>query len=104
MKQIFIIAILLSLTACAKTASESATEASLHQVAVIEQQIKKECPTAKIDSQITALQASIKTQLLTCESEKATLKERNNLLLAILIGLISVIIALNWFKIKKRLV
>lgn len=101
MKQILIATALLSLTACAKNASESAADASLHQVAVIEQQIKKECPTAKIDAQITALQASIKTQLFTCESEKATLRERNNTLMAILFGLIALLVAINWAKVKK---
>lgn len=88
------------LTACVQNASETAAETSLHQVSVIEQQIKKECPTAKIDESIKALKSSINTQLAVCESQKATLQEKNNTLLAILIGLIVVIVIINWFKIK----
>lgn len=91
----------LFLTGCTKTASETAAETSLHQVSVIEQQIKKECPTAKIDESIKALKSSINTQLAVCESQKATLKEKNNTLLAILIGLIVVIVIINWIKIKE---
>ena len=98
MKKIFILIPLL--TACVQDASQTAAETSLHQVKAIEQQIKKECPTAKIDESIKALESSIKTQLATCEAQKATLKEKNNTLLAILIGLIAVIIVLNWVRIK----
>lgn len=103
----FIIAIFLGLllfglflTGCVQNASETAAETSLHQVSAIEQQIKKECPTAKIDGSIKALKSSINTQLAVCESQKATLEEKNNTLLAILIGLIAVIIVLNWVRIK----
>lgn len=95
-----IILIALLLTACVQNASETAAETSLHQVSAIEQQIKKECPTAKIDEPIKALKSSINTQLAVCESQKATLKEKNNTLLAILIGLIVVIVIINWIKIK----
>lgn len=97
--KIILIALLL-LTACVQNASETAAETSLHQVKAIEQQIKKECPTAKIDESIKALESSINTQLAVCESQKATLEEKNNTLLAILIGLIVVIIIINWIKIK----
>lgn len=98
MKKLFILIPLL--TACVQNASETAAETSLHQVSVIEQQIKKECPTAKIDGSIKALKSSINTQLAVCESQKATLEEKNNTLLAILIGLIVVIVIINWIKIK----
>lgn len=105
----FILAILLGLllfgfflTGCAKTASETATEAALQQTSAIYQQIKKECPAAKIDDQITALKATIQNQLASCEAEKGQLKERNRTLLAILIGLVAVIVAINWVKIKTK--
>lgn len=91
----------LMLSGCAKNASESAADSSMHQVGVVEQQIKKECPTAKIEASMNALRASIKTQLLTCESEKDVLKERNNTLIAILIGILAVVGILNWSKIKR---
>lgn len=96
------ILIALLIAGCAKTASETATEAALHQTSVIQQQIKKECPTAKIDDQITALKATIQNQLASCEAEKGQLKERNRTLLAILIGLIAVIVSINWVKIKTK--
>lgn len=101
MKYLLIIIVLL--TGCAKNASETAAETSLHQVSAIEQQIKKECPTAKIDESIKALKSSINTQLAVCESQKATLEEKNNTLLAILIGLIAIIVVVNWTKIKARI-
>lgn len=91
------------LTACVQNASETAAETSLHQVNVIEQQIKKECPAAKIDEPIKALKSSINTQLAVCESQKATLEEKNNTLLVILIGLIVVIVVVNWTKVKARI-
>ncbi len=87
---------------CAKTPVETATEASLSQVDAIEQQIKKDCPTVNYDKKIDALRNSIKTQLATCESQMGELKERNNTLWAILIGLVAVIIAFNWAKIKSK--
>ena len=62
---------ILLLCGCAKTASETAADAALHQVDAVEQQIKKECPTAKIDKDMDALRSSIKSQLATCESELA---------------------------------
>ena len=100
---IVILTILLNgLYGCAKTATETATEAALSQVNVINQQIKKECPTAKIDDAIKALKATIQNQLSSCEVEKNNLKEKNNTLKVILIGLIAVIFAFNWAKIKIR--
>ena len=103
MKRFTILLILtLLISGCAKTASETATEAALAQTGVIYQTIKKECPTAKIDDQITALKATITNQLAACEAEKGKLKERNNTLLAILLGLIAIIVAVNWVKIKTK--
>ncbi|MBO7715667.1 MAG: hypothetical protein J6S85_19045 [Methanobrevibacter sp.] len=101
MIKVILIALLLS--ACVQNASETAAETSLHQVSAIEQQIKKECPAAKIDEPIKALKASINTQLAVCESQKATLEEKNNTLLAILIGLIAIIVVVNWTKVKARI-
>lgn len=63
--------IILLLSGCAKTASESAADAALVQVDVVEQAIKKECPQAKIDKDMDALRADIKSQLQTCEAEQA---------------------------------
>ena len=101
MKKAIILLALLS--GCAKSASETATEAALAQTGAIYQTIKKECPTAKIDEQIAALKATIQNQLASCEAEKGKLRERNNTLLAILIGLIAVIVAVNWLKIKTKI-
>lgn len=103
MKILYKIAIVtILLNGCAKTASETATEAALAQTVAIHQQIKKECPAVKIDDQIAALKATITNQLASCEAEKGKLKERNNTLLAILLGLIGVILAVNWGKIKTK--
>lgn len=104
MKALYTFAILtVLLSGCAKTASQSATEAALHQTEAIHQQIKKECPTAKIDEPIASLKEIIETQLASCEAEKGKLQERNNTLLAILIGLVAIIVAINWAKIKTRI-
>lgn len=99
---IFLLIFATILNSCAKSASETATEAALAQTGAIYQTIKKECPAAKIDEQIAALKATIQNQLASCEAEKGKLRERNNTLLAILIGLIAVIIAVNWVKIKTK--
>lgn len=103
MKHLTILLILTVLiNGCAKTASQTATEAALHQTSAIYQQVKKQCPQADIDAPIAALKATIQNQLASCESEKGKLQERNNTLLAVLIGLIAVIVALNWVKIKTK--
>lgn len=94
--------LLITLCSCAKTASETATEAALAQTVAIHQQIKKECPAAKIDEPIAALKATITNQLAACHAEKGKLKERNNTLLAILCGIIAIIVAVNWVKIKTK--
>ena len=94
---------LVLLCGCAKSAVEKATEATLHQATAIEQQIKKECPQAQIEEPMKALRSMIDNQLASCESQMGQLKERNNTLLAILIGLVVVILAFNWAKIKTRI-
>lgn len=66
--------IILLLTGCAKTASQSATEVALNQVDAVEQTIKKECPQAKIDKDMDALRSSINSQLSTCEVEQARIQ------------------------------
>lgn len=91
----------LFLIACTQTASQTATDASLGQVASVEAQIKKECPTAKINDSLDALRASIKTQLAVCESEKQALRERNNTLVVIILGILIVLGVANWAKIKR---
>ena len=96
-----VLLILLLLTGCVKNASESATEASLHQVSIIEQQIKKECPAAKFDDQMNALRDSIKNQLAICEAQKGALEERNNTLIVILLG-IAIVFGISKFA-KGRL-
>lgn len=94
----------LFLTGCAKTASETATEAALSQTTALHQQIKKECPTVNFDTSINALKSTITNQLASCEAEKDKLREKNNTLLAILIGLIAVIVVSNWAKLKARFI
>ena len=75
MKQIIIgfiiISFILLLCGCVKSASQTAAEAALQQVAAVEQQIKKECPTAQIDKSMDALRSSINSQLATCELQRA---------------------------------
>lgn len=66
--------IVLLLAGCAKTASESATEAALAQVDAVEHAIKKECPQAKIDKDMDALRSGINSQLSTCELEQAKIQ------------------------------
>lgn len=92
----------LLLNGCAKTASETATESALAQTNAIYQQIKQQCPQAEINDSIAALKATIQNQLASCEAEKGKLKERNNTLLAILCGILAIIVAINWVKIKAK--
>lgn len=66
-----IILLMLCLMGCAKTASETAADAALQQVNVVEQQIKRQCPDAEVEEPMNALRSSIKSQLATCESELA---------------------------------
>lgn len=96
MKQILIA---LALIGCAKTPTETITETALHQTETIHQQIKKQCPAAQIDDQIAVLKQIIQTQLATCESEQGKLKERNNTLWAVIIGIVAIfIIKQRWIK------
>lgn len=74
MKKLVIILCILSLCACAKTATETAADAALSQVDAVEHQIKKECPQAQIDKDMDALRASIKSQLSTCELQRAKIE------------------------------
>lgn len=67
----YYLAFILLLCGCAKTATETAADAALQQVAAVEQQIKKECPTAQIDKSMDALRSSINSQLATCELQRA---------------------------------
>ena len=99
-----IVILIILLSGCAKTASETATEAALSQTAALQQQIKKECPTVNFDTSINALKSTITNQLASCEAEKGRLREKNNTLLAILIGLIAVIVVSNWAKLKARFI
>lgn len=69
-----ILLLILCLMGCAKSASQTATDAALAQVNVVEQTIKKECPQAKIDKDMDALRADIKAQLRTCEAEQARIQ------------------------------
>lgn len=65
---------LVLLSGCAKTATETAADAALQQVDAVEHQIKKECPQAQIDKDMNALRASIKSQLSTCELQRAKIE------------------------------
>lgn len=98
MKHFVLLLALIVLCGCAKNASQTATETSLNQVSVIEQQIKKECPAAKFDDQMNALRDSIKNQLAVCEAEKGALEERNNTLMVILIGIAILFGVSKWAK------
>lgn len=93
--------ILLALFGCAKNASEVATDTALNQVGVVEQQIKKECPTAKIDDALNALRGTIHTQLATCNAEKETLQQKNNTLWLALFSILLILGVANWQKIKR---
>lgn len=95
------ILLILCLMGCAKNASESAAETSLNQLHVIQQKIEKECATADFDKEIKALESSIKNQLEICETQKGTLRERNNTLIVILIGIALIFGISKWAKIQK---
>lgn len=102
--KVFIIWILLGylflLSGCAKNASESAADTSLNNLHVIQHKIDKECPKADFTAEIMALESSIKNQLAVCETEKGNLREKNNTLLAILVGLLALIAVKYWNKLK----
>ena len=99
MKRFTILLILTVLiSGCAKTAPELATEAALNQVSAVEAKIKQECPQAKIDKDILALQSSIKSQYASCEERLQTYRERNNTLIVIIIGIAIVFGVSKWAK------
>lgn len=104
MKNVFykIVIVTFLLNGCAKTAPESATESALNQVAAVEAKIKQECPQAKIDRDIIALQSSIKTQYASCEDRLQIYRERNNTLWLAIIAMISLWLFANWAKIKSK--
>lgn len=97
MKYLFVL--LLLLCGCAKTPTETIAEEALNKTEEIHQKIKKECPTAKFDTEISDLQKTIKTQLAVCESEQDKLRERNNTLIVVIIGIIVVFLTKQrWIK------
>lgn len=96
-----IVIVTILLNGCAKTASETATETALNQVAIVEQQIKKECPMVKINDTMNALRGTIQTQLATCNAEKETLEQKNATLWVALISLLVIIGIANWQRIKR---
>jgi hypothetical protein len=98
-----LITILAIITAgCTQTAPEMATEAALNQVSAVEAKIKQECPQAKIDKDILALQSSIKSQYAACEERLQTYQEKNNTLWLAIISMIGLWLFANWAKIKGR--
>ena len=86
------------LIGCTKTAPEMATEVALNQVSAVEAKIKQECPQAKIDQDILALQSSIKSQYASCEERLQIYQERNNTLIVIIIGIVIVFGVSKWAK------
>lgn len=93
--------LILFLCGCAKTAPETATDAVLSQVGVVEQAIKKECPTAKIDEQMNALRATVQTQLKTCEARIETVEAQRNTWVVATIGLLIMVLAYCLGKSRK---
>lgn len=96
----WVVLLSLCLCGCVKTASETATDAALSQVAAVEQQIKKQCPEAKIDKDMDALRASINSQLRTCESEQKRIQSEKSKWQVISLALLGALILLGWFKIR----
>ena len=84
---------ILLLCGCTKTAPESATDAVLAQVGVVEQVIKKDCPAVKIDEQMNALRATVQSQLKSCESKIETVESQRNTWVVVSGGLLLVMIA-----------
>lgn len=91
----------LLLSGCAKTPQEIATDAVLGQVGAVEQAIKKECPTVKIDEQINALRATVQSQLATCESQISVERSEKRTWQVIAGGLVLVIVAYFLGKSRK---
>lgn len=66
--------LVLLLSGCAKTATETVADAAMQQANTLEELIKKECPMVDIAKKIQPLKTTIKAQLATCESEKEALR------------------------------
>lgn len=93
--------ILLLLSGCAKSAPETATEAVLAQIDVVEQKVKQECPQAQIDKETDALRATVHSQLKTCEQRIDTVEAERNTWVVVAVGLIIVILAYWLGKTRK---
>lgn len=93
---------ILLLCGCAKTAPETATDALLTEIGAVEQQIKKECPQAKIDAQMDALRASAYSQLKTCEAQIQTVEAQRNTWVVVSGGLLLVMVA--YFLGKRKFI
>ena len=91
---------ILLLCGCAKTAPETATDALLTEIGAVEQQIKKECPQAKIDKQMDALRASAQSQLKTCEARIETVQAQRNTWVVVSTGLALIMLAYFFGKHK----
>ena len=98
---LFILGCTLLMCGCAKTPQEIATGAVLGQVGAVEQAIKKECPTAKIDEQINALRATVQSQLATCESQISVERSEKRTWQVVAGGLLLVIVAYFLGKSRK---
>lgn len=98
---LFILGCTLLMCGCAKTAPEVATDAVLGQVGAVEQAIKKECPTAKIDEQINALRATVQSQLATCESQISVEQSKKRTWQVVASGLLLVMVAYFLGKSRK---
>ncbi len=73
-----ILGLLLLLCGCAKTATETITDAAMQQVNIIEETIKKDCPMLEVSKYIQPLKTTINAQLATCEAEKEKMQETIN--------------------------
>ena len=96
-----ILLFILMLCGCAKSAPETATDAVMAEIGAVEQQIKKECPQAKIDKQMDALRASAQSQLKTCEARIETVEAQRNTWVVVSSGLLLVMVAYFLGKSKK---
>ena len=91
----------LALFGCAKTAPETATDALLTEIGAVEQQIKKECPQAKIDKEMDALRASAHSQLKTCEAQIQMVEAQRNTWVVVSGGLLVIMVAYFFGKAHK---
>ena len=98
---VLLVVVLAILGGCAKTATETATDALLTEIGAVEQQIKKECPQAKIDKEMDALRASAQSQLKTCEAQIATVEAQRNTWVVVSGGLVLIMLAYFLGKARK---